>query len=301
MLLEHGVERFRVRLVLLRLGRTLGTLDREPDGRGVRLGPPAVEDRAIDHAVERRLHPRRARRLERPPRRVEPDVDALHEPPREGHLVVLEEDDTTRRRGLSREVHDELDQVLPVLVRRVRLAGHEHLNRPLRVGEELREALWPAEEEARALVRREAACEPDREDVRVELAHAAGRDDEPEQPLLRAAVRGPEVLRRQVAGALELRVRVAEQNLQLPGDPGALMDTVRDRGDRDLVDALLGPESLPHLARHGAVELRDRVRVLRRAKCERREPESVLARPGLAERDELLPPETATLDEPAER
>ena len=44
-----------------------------------RLGPPAVEDRAVEHAVHRRLHARRAARLERPPRRVEPDVDAAGE------------------------------------------------------------------------------------------------------------------------------------------------------------------------------------------------------------------------------
>src|SRR6185312_12075614 len=55
-----------------------------------------------------------------------------------------------------------------------------------------------------------------------------------------------------------------------------------------------------HLARHGAVELRDRVRVLRRAERKRREPESVFARRALAEREELLPAEAAALDEPAE-
>ena len=80
------------------------------------------------------------------------------------------------------------------------------------------------------------------------IARAAGRGDEPEQPLLGPAVRGPQLLRSQVARALELRVGVAEQHLELAGDPRALMNAVRDRGDRNLVDALLGPEPVPHLA-----------------------------------------------------
>ena len=302
LLLEHRVERLRIGLVLLGLGRVLrrGAADREPAVRRVRLGPPAVEDRAVEHAVQRRLHPRGARRLERPPRRVEPDVDALHEPSRERHLVVLEEDDAPGRRGLPREVHDELDQILPVLVRRVRLPRDEHLDRALGIGEEQREPLGPAEEEARALVGREAAREADREDLGVELAHAARRGDELEQPLLRVAVRGPELLCRQLARALELRIRVAELHLELVGDPRPLVDAVRDRRDRDLVDALLGPEPVPHLARDGAVQLRDGVRVLRRAQRERREPEALLARLDLPEREEIVPGETAALDEAVE-
>ena len=300
LLLEHRVERLRVGLVLLRLAPGFRAADREPAGRGVRLRPPAVEDRAVEHAVQRGLHARRARRLVGPPRRVQPEVDALHEPPRERHLVVLEEDDASRRGGLAREVHDELDQILALLVGRVRLAGDEHLDRPLGIGEELREPLGTAEEEARALVRREAAGEADREDVGVELARAAGLDDEPEQTLLRAAVRCPEIVRRQLARALELRIRVAEQGLELRREPRPLVDAVRDRGDRNLVDARLGPEPVPHLPRDRAVQLRDAVRVLRRAERERREPEALVVRLDLAEREEIVPGEAAALDEPAE-
>ena len=84
----------------------------------------------------------------------------------------------------------------------MRLARHEHLDGPFGIGEELRESVGSAEEQTRALVGREAAGEADREDVRVELARAAGIDDEPEQPLLRAAMRGPQIRRSQLACAL---------------------------------------------------------------------------------------------------
>ena len=170
----------------------------------------------------------------------------------------------------------------------MRLARHEHLDRPFGIGEELREPVGTAEEEVGALVGREAAGEADREDVRVELARAAGIDDE------------PQIRRSQLACALELRVRVAEQAFELAGEPRPLVDAVRDRGDRDLVDALLRPEPVPHLARDRAVELRDAVRVLRRPERERREPEAVVARVGLAQRHEVLPHEAAALDEPAQ-
>ena len=52
------------------------------------------------------------------------------------------------------------------------------------------------------------------------------------------------------------------------------VDAVRDRRDRHLVDAPVGPQAVPHLPRHRAVQLRDPVRVLRRAERERRQPEA---------------------------
>ena len=73
-----------------------------------------------------------------------------------------------------------------------------------------------------------------------------------------------------LARPFELRVRVAQERPELGRDPRPLVDAVRDRGDRNLVDALLRPEAVPHLARHGAVQLGDPVRVLRGAQRERR-------------------------------
>src|SRR5205085_3525418 len=96
-----------------------------------------------------------------------------------------------------------------------RLAGDEDLDRTVGVGEQCGQPVGPAEEKARALVRREAAREADREHVRVEVACSTRRDDEVEQPLLCATVSGPQVLRRQLPRTLELRRSVSEQHLEL--------------------------------------------------------------------------------------
>src|SRR2546423_15219808 len=103
----------------------------------------------------------------------------------------------------------------------------------------VRDPVGPDDEKARALVRREPPREADRQHVGVQLPRMASRDDVLEQPLLRAAVRSPQVLRRQLPRPLELRVGVAEQALELAGDPCPLVDAVRDRSDWDLVAALL--------------------------------------------------------------
>src|SRR6185312_9023823 len=121
--------------------------------------------------------------------------------------------------------------------------------------------------------------------------------DEFEEALLRAAVRGPEIRGGQLARALELRIRVPEQYLELGREPRPLVDAVRDRGDRDLVDALVGPDAVPHLAGDGAVQLGDGVRVLRGTKRERGQAEAGLAGLHPAEREEVLPRQAATLDE----
>ena len=65
----------------------------------------------------------------------------------------------------------------------MRLAGEEDLHRPLRVAEQLREPLGLAEEQAGALVRREAAGESDRQRVGIELGCASCAVDELERPV----------------------------------------------------------------------------------------------------------------------
>ena len=66
-------------------------LDRPAVVAVVAFGPPAVEHREVDHAVDARLHSRGARRLQRVDRVVEPHVDAGDEPAREPQVVALEE------------------------------------------------------------------------------------------------------------------------------------------------------------------------------------------------------------------
>ena len=71
------------------------------DGEAVQavvgLGPPAVEDRQVQAAVEHHLLAAGAAGLERPPRVVQPDVDALHQVPADVDVVVLDEERACRR------------------------------------------------------------------------------------------------------------------------------------------------------------------------------------------------------------
>ena len=100
----------------------------------VGLGPPAVEDREVQAAVEHDLLAAGAAGLERAARVVEPDVDALHQVPADVDVVVLDEHASCRRTaGRCVSCGDLLDQLLAGLVVRVGLAGEDELDRPLRV------------------------------------------------------------------------------------------------------------------------------------------------------------------------
>src|SRR5260221_6876979 len=72
--------------------------------RRIGLGPPTVELRQIQSAVDQYLHTARAARLPRPPRRVDPHVHARHQLPRHIHVVVAEKDDTGARLAAANEL-----------------------------------------------------------------------------------------------------------------------------------------------------------------------------------------------------
>ena len=94
LLLEDPVEVLGVGPVLGRLVRVrLAAADRPAVVAGPALVPPAVEDADVDDAVRRGLHAARPRRLERPARVVEPDVDAGDEIAGDPDVVVLEDED----------------------------------------------------------------------------------------------------------------------------------------------------------------------------------------------------------------
>src|SRR5207248_7076646 len=109
--------------------------------------------------------PARPARLLRPPRRVEPDVDALDETARKPHVVVLEEREPAGESRVARELPDLADQPLAALVGRMRLAGEDDANRSLLRPHELREPFGVGEQQPGALVRREPPREADRQHV----------------------------------------------------------------------------------------------------------------------------------------
>ena len=97
------------------------------------LVPPAVEDRAVERAVEGGLHARGAARLLRAAGVVQPHVGALVEGAGDGDVVVLEEHEPVADAEVGGEADDLLDHRLAVLVGGVGLAGEHELHRPVGV------------------------------------------------------------------------------------------------------------------------------------------------------------------------
>ena len=104
LLLQQVVQRLALDLVLeVRVGVALAAADRPAQVGLIALDPPAVQDRAVQHAVGGRLHAAGAGGLMRPARRVEPHVHALHQVAGDVDVVVLEEDDPPADVGLAGE------------------------------------------------------------------------------------------------------------------------------------------------------------------------------------------------------
>ena len=171
-LLEHVVERLGDLLV----GRlVLGLADDEAGLVVRRLVPPAVEHREVQDAVHRGLHAGRAGRLARALGRVQPDVAAGHEGARERHVVVGQEDDAALRAPAAPPpARPSRRNSLPASSRGCALPGEEDLHRAADLVQEVLEPLRLAEEQRRALVRREAAREADRQRPRVEAPRGLG-------------------------------------------------------------------------------------------------------------------------------
>ena len=134
----------------------------------VGLGPPAVEDREVEAAVEHGFHAAGAGGFLRPARCVEPDVDALHQVAGDVDVVIFDEHDAAGEAAVVAEVFDLLDEVLAGLVGRMGLAGEDELHGALRIVDQLGQRIHLAEEQVGPLVRGEAACEADGERVGIE-------------------------------------------------------------------------------------------------------------------------------------
>src|ERR1019366_2807677 len=100
-----------------------------------------------------------------PPRRVDPDVDALHQMLAQEHVVVTEEDGMGTRLGPPDEMRPVPNQGLPALVRRMRLAGDDELHGTLRIGQKTKQAWRVMQQQVRSLVGGEAARKAQRECV----------------------------------------------------------------------------------------------------------------------------------------
>ena len=117
---------------------------------GVALGPPAVADADLRHAVDRGLHAARAARLERLARIVQPDVAALDQEVRHVQVVVVDERDPPGEHRIGRAPVDLLQVMFARFVGGMRLAGEDDLNGPARGVEDRRAAARDCGRSARA-------------------------------------------------------------------------------------------------------------------------------------------------------
>ena len=102
-----------------------------------RFRPPAVEHRQIERAVQHHFLPAGAACLERTARVVEPDVDALHQPPPDVDVVVFDEEQLAGKARIAHQPRNLLQHFLARPIVRMRLAGEDELHRHLRVVDKL--------------------------------------------------------------------------------------------------------------------------------------------------------------------
>ncbi len=290
LVLDQVVERGRLDVVAaVGVVDAVGRRDRPAVVAVVPLVPPAVEDREVEPAVERRLHARRAARLVGPQRVVQPDVAAGVERLRHRDVVVRQEHDPVPHLGVVGEADDLLDHLLAALVGRVRLAGDHQLDRALGVQQQPLEPLRVAHHQGQSLVRRDAAREADRQHVGVEHRvdpAELGRGGTAllprlpyplagvvDQPGAQLTLGGPEVGARDLVddvpdlGVVPRGVAVGAglrgELEHLARHPGRGVHAVGDRGDRHLVLVERRPEAVEHPAADLAVQQRDAVGALR--------------------------------------
>ena len=206
------------------------------------------------------------------------------------HLVVLDEGDAALEAELSGERVHALEHLLPRLVRRVRLAGEDELDRTPRIDQQALQPVEVSEDQGRALVGREPPGEPDCQGPFIE--QGAGADqvqrllpllrpappgvfaDRPQQRHLHLHVRRPQggVIHGQHAvpesrlvhavypAVAELRVERLGRTLR---HPGGQVHAVRHVADRDTRRVATGPKVTPHASRFDTVAPRDAVHMLR--------------------------------------
>src|SRR5947208_12539423 len=120
----------------------------------VTFAPPAVEDAHVEAAVAAGLHPARARRFKRSPRRVEPHVAAGDHLTGSVDVVVFNKDQMPLQIAVLAEVDDVLDVAFAIVVTWVRFAGEDELNWPRLVASQSHDVIQLLKDERRALVSR---------------------------------------------------------------------------------------------------------------------------------------------------
>ena len=148
----------------------LPVAQRPANFRRIGLSPPSVQLGTIQSPVHQHLHAAGAARFPGPPRRVEPQIHALHQMLRQPHVVVGQKHGLRACRTAPDKLHPFADHLLSGSILRMRLARQNQLHRPAPVGEDSQQPVRIFQQQIRTFVRGEAPREPHRQRVGVEDA-----------------------------------------------------------------------------------------------------------------------------------
>jgi hypothetical protein len=229
---------------------------------------------------------------------------------RQRDVVVLDEEDLADELARARDRHDLLEDLLPVAVVGVRLAGEDDAHRALLVGQDVREPRQVAQEQLGALVGRETPREAHPQRVLLEAVEHAVQHGRAvvalEEARLEAALHrvehaplavlldAPQLLRLDLGrlgevGRLDRAAADAQAPAQVRIDPGREVHAVRDRVDRHFALEQLGPERVQQALAHAPVQLAHAVHEAREVERQVGHVERPAVLLGLAQRVEALP------------
>ena len=288
LLFENVIQRLRIATIgdLVR-NMLRAVTDREAIRAVVRFGPPAVEDRQVQAAIENYFLAARSRSFERPAWIVQPNVHTLHHVAGNIDVIVLDEHDLLRKPLIVPQVSHALDELLAGLVLRVCFAGEDELHGLVPAVEHLQDPFQVEQEKIGSLIGRESASESDRQ--RVWIEYVSSRFDgvlallassalpaeptahESEQQALQRIMRLPQFAgvdfvnflpgRRLTHPARPTSRKMAVVQLaHLPRQPARHMHAVGDMPDRNFFFNTPRPKLRPHAATDMTMQVADRVR-----------------------------------------
>ena len=151
----------------------VGVRSARPDGESIHavvsLGPPAIENRKVQSAIQDHLLTARARCLQRPPRIVQPDINALHQMAADVDVVVFDKDELIcELRGCASDSAICCRTRLPGSSLGCALPAKTNCTGPFGIVHHGGQALDVRQKQVSSLVGRKAAGKSDSERVRTE-------------------------------------------------------------------------------------------------------------------------------------
>jgi len=119
-------------------------------------GPPPIENRQVECAVDHRFHAAGTTGFQRTAWRVQPHVHALHELPGYIDVVVFQEYNFPDKPRVSRSGEDPLNELLALFVGRMGFPGIDNLNRHVQVIDQSVESIQISQQEIHPFVWGEA-------------------------------------------------------------------------------------------------------------------------------------------------